>query len=270
MDELPKIIESLKPSIIVIKLANGGRGSGFFVNDRGLLISNKHTVGLDTFIKVGLHDGKEVDGTVVYADNDIDFSLVVAQVEKSMPLAVADSDQVKEGEQVLAIGHPYGYDFTVSKGIVSCKSRVVKGIRYIQTDVPINPGNSGGPLINTRGEVVGINSWVVGEADNMSFAIPANSVRTVINDLVSKFDKLLSMYYCPYCGFLMEDFIKTSKADYCKNCGSPKFEKKRPEAAPVVQPEAQAVKVSMKICPKCQAGNDASANFCKNCGSKFS
>lgn len=269
MNDISSIIEMIKESIVVIRLPNEGRGSGFFVSDKGLFITNKHTVQLDTFITTKLYNNKEVESTVVYADNDIDFAFCLASVSKSIPIRLADSNTVKEGESVVAIGHPYGYDFTVSKGIISCKMRTVKGINYIQTDVPINPGNSGGPLINMRGEVIGINTWVVGEADNMSFAIPINSIKEILNYLNSLNEKLPAMYYCPICGYLSDKFIKTSKAEYCTNCGTQKIEKKREDVTQSAENPIQKVKVGLKVCPKCKTSNDASANFCKNCGTKF-
>lgn len=207
---------------------------------------------------------------MVYADNDIDYASLVVDVPSSRPLVPADSDQIKEGEAVIAIGHPYGHDFTVSKGIVSCKNRVVKGIRYIQTDVPINPGNSGGPLINSRGEVIGINSWVVGEADNMSFAVPINSIKQDLAGALQVRDRLLTMYYCPICGYLCAEFQKTKKGEYCPNCGTRRWEKKKPEPAAEAQPSAAAVKVGMIMCPKCRTANETGSNFCQNCGVKIS
>lgn len=269
MNDISSIIEFIKASMVVIKLPNQGRGSGFFVNDKGLFITNKHTVELDTFITIKLYNNQEVESIVVYADNDIDFAFCLASINQSTPVSLADSNSLKEGEPVFAVGHPYGYDFTVSKGIISCKKRIVKGINYIQTDVPINPGNSGGPLINMQGEAIGINTWVVGEADNMSFAIPINSIKEILNYINSIHTKLPAMYYCPVCGYTSDEFIKTSKAEYCKNCGTQKIEKKKePEPQPPEKP-VQGVKVGMKICSKCKTSNDASANFCKNCGFKF-
>ncbi|MEO0205781.1 MAG: trypsin-like peptidase domain-containing protein [candidate division WOR-3 bacterium] len=269
MDDISSIIDAIKESIVVIKLPNQGRGSGFFVNDKGLFITNKHTVELDTFVKTQLYNNQEVESTVVYADNDIDFAFCLANVNQSRPIPLADSNTIKEGEPVVAIGHPYGYDFTVSKGIISCKKRTVKGINYIQTDVPINPGNSGGPLINAKGEAIGINTWVVGEADNMSFAIPVNSIKEILNHLNNIHSKLLEMYYCPVCGYLSDEFIKTTKAEYCKNCGAQKIEKKKEPAPESQEQPVQKVKVGLKVCPKCKTSNDSSANFCKNCGTKF-
>lgn len=269
MDDISSIIEAIKESMVVIKIPNEGRGSGFFVNDKGLFITNKHTVELDTFIKIRLYNEKEAESIVVYADNDVDFAFCLADVNQSRPIPLGDSNTVKEGEPVLAVGHPYGYDFTVSKGIISCKKRNVKGINYIQTDVPINPGNSGGPLINIRGEAVGINTWVIGEADNMSFAIPINTIKGVLNYLNSVHPKLTEMYYCPICGYLSGEFIKTSKAEYCKNCGTKRLEKKKQPESESTEQSVQKVKVGLKVCPKCKTSNDSSANFCKNCGHKF-
>lgn len=269
VNDIPSIIESVKASIVVIRLPNESRGSGFFVNDKGLFITNKHTVALDTFITTKLYNNQEVESIVVYADNDVDFAFCLASVNESTPICLADSESIKEGEPVVAIGHPYGYDFTVSKGIISCKKRAVKGINYIQTDVPINPGNSGGPLINMQGKVIGINTWVVGEADNMSFAIPINSIKEVLNYINTVHNQLPAMYYCPFCGYLSDKFIKTSKAEYCINCGTQRIEKKKQVAEQPADTPAQKIKVAMKVCPKCKTSNDASANFCKNCGFKF-
>ena len=175
MDDLSAIIENLKKSIVIIKLSNGKSGTGFFVNDKGLLVTNKHIVQLSTFIRITLANDKELDATVVFSNNDYDFSFAAADIDNSLPIKLADSSALKEGKPVIAIGHPFGYDFTVSKGIISCKNRIVKGIDYIQTDVPINPGNSGGPLVNQKGEAVGMNTGVVNRADNMSFAVPVNA-----------------------------------------------------------------------------------------------
>ncbi len=269
MADLPEIIEATKKSIAVVKLPTGQCSSAFFVNDKGLFATNKHSVALYSYVKVILQDGKEIEGTVVYADNDIDYAFITTNIQNSPLIPLADSDLIKEGEQVIAIGHPYGYDFTVSKGIISCKNRIVKGIKYIQTDVAINPGNSGGPLINNQGEAIGINSWIVDKAENMSFAIPANSIKKMLKTLNENYSQLPNLYYCPVCGYSDTQFIKTTKAEYCKNCGTQKFEKNKAEELKLPQEQAQPVKVAAVVCPKCKETNDASSNFCKNCGYKM-
>ena len=266
MDDLSAIIENLKKSIVIIKLSNGKSGTGFFVNDKGLLVTNKHIVQLSTFIRITLANDKELDATVVFSNNDYDFSFAAADIDNSLPIKLADSSALKEGKPVIAIGHPFGYDFTVSKGIISCKNRIVKGIDYIQTDVPINPGNSGGPLVNQKGEAVGMNTWVVNRADNMSFAVPVNALKPTLDRLNRDFEKILTMYYCPICGFLNDGFIKTCKSEYCKNCGAQKIEKKKEKEIKSTEAQPEVVNVSMTNCPKCRTANDSASNFCKNCG----
>jgi serine protease Do len=271
MGELTTIIESIKPSICVLKSGQNKSGTGFFLNEKGLFMTNKHTVKLGTYLKIILNDGTEKNATVVSADNDVDFAFAIADVERSEPIPLGDSAAVQEGQQVIAIGHPYGYDFTISKGIVSCKDREVKGIHYIQTDVPINPGNSGGPLIDLEGKAVGINTWIVSGADNMSFAIPVNSIKLILERLERDFDKLPTMYYCPVCGCLDCDFITTPKAEYCRNCGAQKRDKskEKEQVANDQTPQPQPIKVAMATCPQCSAQIADSAKFCSNCGHKM-
>ncbi|MBN2620963.1 trypsin-like peptidase domain-containing protein [candidate division WOR-3 bacterium] len=273
MGELTSIIEAIKPSIVVLKSGQNKSGTGFFVNSKGLFVTNKHTVKLSTYITIALNDGTEKHATVVLADNDVDFAFAIADIERSTPIPLANSSTIQEGQQVIAIGHPYGYDFTVSKGIVSCKDRIVKGIHYIQTDVPINPGNSGGPLIDINGAAIGINTWVVGDADNMSFAIPAASVKPILERIDQEFDSLMNMYYCPICGCLDREFITTKKAEYCRSCGAQKWDKSKEKeqalTGGVQSPAAQPVKAAMATCPHCKTQIAASAKFCSNCGQKL-
>lgn len=273
MAELKEFIQTLKPSIVVVKTADGGSGTGLFLNNRGLFITNKHVVKLYVFVKISGQDGQEKDATVVCANNDVDFAFAVADGVSSTPAPLGDSESASEGEEVLAIGNPYGYDFSVSRGIVSCRKRKVKGINYIQTDVPINPGNSGGPLINARGEVIGINTWAVKDAENMGFAIPSNSFRSIFETLHKNFDSLLSMYYCEICGHISDAWMKTAKAEYCENCGALKVERKKPEAtqaqAQTAEQAGQPVKVAVIACLQCKTQNDAAANFCQKCGFKL-
>jgi len=269
MNDLPKVIEDIKKTIVVIKFPDGRRGSGFFVNNKGLLITNKHIVELNTYFKMNLYNGEEVEGQVVYSDNDIDIALAVAKTQNTIPARLGNSEIIREGDQVMAIGHPYGYDFSISRGIVSCKNRVVKSINYIQIDVAINPGNSGGPLILYTGEVIGMNTWAVQDAENMGFSVPAHSFIPVITTLNTNFDKLLSMYYCPVCGYLTSIMAKTIKGEYCKNCGTAKREKKREEELQPPAAPPQAVNVSSVVCQKCKTMNDTTSFYCKKCGNKI-
>ena len=269
MNDLTKVLEDIKQTIVVIKFPDGRRGSGFFINEKGLLITNKHIVELNTYFKMNLHNGDELEGQVVYSDNDLDVAFAIASTNNAMFAHLGNSELIKEGQQVIAIGHPYGYDFSISRGIISCKNRIVKSINYIQIDVAINPGNSGGPLITIDGDVIGMNTWAVQDAENMGFAVPTQSFLPIIGTLNTNFDKLLSMYYCPVCGYLSGMMGKTSKGEYCKNCGTAKRQKKKDDE---LQPKAappQSVNVGSLICQKCKTSNDTSSFYCKKCGYKI-
>ncbi len=266
MEDLLSRIEQLKKAIIVVSTASGKRGSGFFVNDRGLFLTNKHVIELRTFVKVILSNDREYEAMIVCSDNDLDIAFGIVNCMVEGVVAIGDSDVLREGEDVIAVGHPYGYDFTITRGIVSCKRRLVKGISYIQSDAAINPGSSGGPLINEKGEVIGITTWAVEGSESMGFAIPINTLRSILDNLNSNFDNLQLMYYCPICGFLSNTFIRTSKGEYCENCGASRKEKNKEKELTSIISVSQAINVASIKCPKCLAINDTTSNFCKKCG----
>ncbi|MBP7778972.1 MAG: trypsin-like peptidase domain-containing protein [Acidobacteria bacterium] len=165
-----------------------GTGTGFIVDQRGLIITNQHVVEGAERVMVKLADGRSFRATVVGTDPDID--LAVLKVEAGVPLPelpLGDSDDLRVGEWVCAIGNPYAYEHTVTVGVVSFVGRKLFDQsldQYIQTDAAISFGNSGGPLLNTAGEVVGINTAVSRQASNIGFAIPVNQVREVLPQLV--------------------------------------------------------------------------------------
>ena len=172
------------------KHAPGGMGSGLIIDASGLIVTNKHVVENGGRIVVRLHDGREFKATKVTADPQTD--LAVLRIEGAGHLTAAklgDSDAVEVGDWVLALGHPFGLEGTVTAGIVSAKGRGVglaERENYIQTDAAINPGNSGGPLVNLDGEVVGINTAIEsrsGGNEGVGFAIPINAVKWVSNQL---------------------------------------------------------------------------------------
>jgi len=142
-----------------------GVGSGFVLSREGYIITNNHVVEDAEQIKVKLANGKEYDGKVVGRDPKTDLALVkIAGSSDLHPLPLGNSDEIKVGSWVVAVGSPFGLEQTVTAGIVSAKGRVIGSGPYdnfIQTDAAINPGNSGGPLINTKGEVVGINTAII-------------------------------------------------------------------------------------------------------------
>ncbi|MGE5238486.1 MAG: DegQ family serine endoprotease [Chloroflexota bacterium] len=167
-----------------------GVGSGFVISADGLILTNNHVVDQADKIKVKLADGKELDAKVVGRDPKTDLAVIkVAGATDLRPLTLGNSDDLKVGNWVVAVGNPFGLDQTVTAGIVSGKGRVIGSGPYdnfIQTDASINPGNSGGPLINTRGEVVGINTAIIASGQGIGFAIPINMAKEIIPQLEEK------------------------------------------------------------------------------------
>ena len=169
-----------------------GTGSGFIINQEGYIITNEHVVHKADKIKVTLSDGREFTGEVIGSDTTSDMAIVKIEADHLPLVALGDSDKLRVGEIVVAIGNPYGLQQTVTMGVVSAKGRSIPtGIEgrvykdFIQTDAAINPGNSGGPLLNTKGEVVGINTAIIPYAQGIGFAIPINIAKKNIDDLIN-------------------------------------------------------------------------------------
>lgn len=167
-----------------------GTGSGFIISADGLILTNHHVVDGADKIKVRLTDNREFTGKVLGSDAKTDIAVVKIEAKDLPYLTMGNSDELKVGEWVAAIGSPFGLDNTVTSGIVSAKSRKLPSDQYvpfIQTDVAVNPGNSGGPLFNMKGEVVGINSQIFSTSGGfmgLSFAIPSNLAMQIKDQLV--------------------------------------------------------------------------------------
>jgi len=165
-------------------------GSGFIISNDGYIFTNNHVVEQADKILVKISDGKEYEAKVIGTDPNTDIALIKIKADNRLPAAeVGDSDRVRVGEWVIAIGNPFGLDATVTAGIVSAKGRVIGAGPYdnfIQTDASINPGNSGGPLFNMEGKVIGINTAIVAQGQGIGFAIPINMAKTILADLKTK------------------------------------------------------------------------------------
>lgn len=167
---------------------NYSLGSGVIVDRNGYVITSYHVVEGASTIDILFADRKQrTRGTIVGMDRKTDLALLKITPQPGMvPLDFGDSDRLRVGDIVLAIGNPFGFAHTVTSGIISAKGRVIGTGPYdsfLQTDAPVNPGNSGGPLIDIRGRVIGINTAVSADGPGISFAIPINLVREVIDDL---------------------------------------------------------------------------------------
>ena len=167
-------------------------GSGVVVSNEGHIITNNHVVEQVDEIEVQLSDGQTKKARLVGADAQVDLAVLKIDAPNVKPLKFGDSDSVQAGDFVLAIGNPFGFEETVTDGIISSKGRPnrVDGFGdYLQTNAAINPGNSGGPLINLRGEVIGINTAIIsrsGGSQGLGFAIPSNTVRMALESLLKQ------------------------------------------------------------------------------------
>ena len=206
-DLLAGLAESLKPAIVHVRVRRSpvmrdrdkdepegeqrrSSGSGFIVDPDGTIVTAAHVVEGANSVQVRLFDGRRFLAKVLGKDNRVDLAALKIDGASGLPvLPLGDSNRIRVGEFVLALGHPFGLDHSVSFGIVSRKGApltvAAPGFDFIQTDAAINPGNSGGPLINMAGEVVGVNTMAARNG-SIGFAIPSNLVKTLIPQLVAK------------------------------------------------------------------------------------
>jgi serine protease Do len=163
------------------------QGTGFVISDEGYILTNDHVIANADEIEVRFNDGTAVDAKVVGRDPKTDLALIqVKGVDDLEPLVLGDSEEILPGDWVVAIGNPFGLAHTVTVGIVSAKGRQIGAGPYddfIQTDAAINPGNSGGPLLNVRGEVIGINTAINPVANTIGFAVPVNMAKQILTQL---------------------------------------------------------------------------------------
>lgn len=165
-----------------------GNGSGVLIRNDGYLLTNEHVVHEATHIEVELKDGRRLEGEVVATDPATDLAVVKIDAEGLPALPFVDPGDIRVGEWVLAVGSPFGLDYTTTVGVVSAKGRAVGANEiedYIQTDASINPGNSGGPLVSLDGKIVGINTMIMGRGTGIGFAVPSFIAENVADELIS-------------------------------------------------------------------------------------
>lgn len=184
--------------MIFLLVKNGGFGTGIVVSEKGYILTNQHLVGnVGSKVIVNLNNGENIQGNVMWVENDIDLAIVKIDKKNLSVAKLGDSDSIKIGNDVWAIGNPLGVEFqrTITKGIISGINRTLtfnengKTIfmeDLIQTDASINSGNSGGPLINKNGEVIGINTVKIASAEGIGFAVPINIVKPIIDSYIEK------------------------------------------------------------------------------------
>lgn len=185
-----RVADQVRPSVVNLSAGRNGSGSGILFTPDGFLLTNHHVVRSSRRLRVRLQDGREHAGRIVGADPWSD--LAVVQVEASgLPHATfGDSARLRVGQLVVAIGSPFGFESTVTAGVISALGRTLRSItghlvdNVIQTDAALNPGNSGGPLVDSSGKVIGINTAIIRPAQGMCFAIPVNIAQHILPQLM--------------------------------------------------------------------------------------
>jgi serine protease Do len=192
-----------------------GSGTGFIIDD--LIITNSHVVGGLSEVVISAKKIKRCIARVVYDDPYYDLAFIRHEnlTKAQNPLRLSE-DAIEDGDVAIAVGHPYGLNYTSTEGIVSKAARLQGDLEYIQIDAAINPGNSGGPLLNVKGDVIGINTFIIQNSNNLGFALPYYYVQEALNEfnLLGK----ENIIKCPSCKNLIEE--NNILNDYCPACGS--------------------------------------------------
>jgi serine protease Do len=211
------IIGQYKNAIIQIATPTG-TGTGFYVKEFNLIVTNEHVVGNNYEVTI---TGKAFDknfARVWYTDRKHDLAFLEPPLSIDLPeLPLGNYEDMRDGDHVVAIGHPYGLNYTATQGVISKVDRIREGLKYIQIDAAINPGNSGGPLVNNKGEVIGVNSFIIRGGDNLGFALPVSYLREALTLYNSSRGQTAAR--CFSCNFLVTA-ANVDSGKYCASCGT--------------------------------------------------
>ncbi len=241
--EFQQIIESYQAAIIQISSTNG-TGTGFYLKKYDLIVTNDHVVGKNAEVGIAGKSFTKQMSRVWFVDKKHDLAFLQPPNGIELPeIPLGKYHDLKDGDEVIAIGHPYGLNYTATQGVISKVDRVRSGLHYIQIDAAINPGNSGGPLVNESGEVIGVNTFIIRGGDNLGFALPVRSLRTAL-DLYAPYVGTPAAR-CPSCEFLvLPSNIEANK--YCPSCGTEVRLPKLPEKEHVPSGIARTIEDILK------------------------
>jgi len=206
---------------VVIQIATPySTGTGFFLKVPNLIITNDHVVRGNQEVVINGHNLPKKLVRVLFSDPKLDLAFLEAPNSEQIPeVKLAEDEAMQQGDPVIAIGHPFGFKFSATQGIISNTMHKMGDINYLQHDAALNPGNSGGPLVNMNGDVVGVNTFVVRDGDNIGFSLPAHYLAETIREYQDKHGEVavrcfscgnvvaesqLSGEYCPFCGTKVE------------------------------------------------------------------
>lgn len=215
---MEKIIELLKHNIVQIATPYS-TGTGFYLSDFDLIVTNEHVVRDNASVVLKGAGFKKQLVDVLFLDPKHDLAFIAPPVDHDLThLELNSEEELSQGQGAMAVGHPFGLNFTATQGIISNLLQENKGVRYIQHDAALNPGNSGGPLVNRSGEVIGVNTFVMQKGHSIGFALPASYLAEAISEFHKLGNDQTKAVRCTSCSnTVVEDHAASS---YCPFCGS--------------------------------------------------
>lgn len=217
---MKKIIEKYRAIVVQIGTPYSV-GTGFYIKDENLIITNEHVIRDNKEVTIEGENFERCTSKVLYVDALYDLAFLEgnqALYEQETEIHICDTDQLTQGETVVAVGHPFGYEYTATQGIISNTNHTVHNIGYIQHDAALNPGNSGGPLINTEGRVIGINNFIMKDGQSVGFSLPIKHLRDAIKEFRQQQEQTASR--CTTCANVVFDGELLEEKNYCPHCGS--------------------------------------------------